>query len=118
MEQFLSRNIFKWFTCFISDIESSSDKCNRWFKQFPIILSGKLSNNFVATPDFLPTIVLAPSGQNAIKFAFKYSLVKPHHLKYSITSSIEIHPTVAETSSFKVTNNVAGAGTDYTVHWT
>lgn len=71
----------------------------------------------MATPDFLPSIILAPSGQNAIKFAFKYSLVKPQSFKV-LNNDLKIHSAVADTSSFKVTNNITSAGADYTVYWT
>lgn len=75
------------------------------------MISGKFSNIFVATPDFLPNIVLAPSEQNAIKFAFKYSLVKPQSCKV-VNKVLTIHSAVVDTNSFKATNNLSGAGTD------
>jgi hypothetical protein len=66
--------------------------------------SGKSSNNFIATPDFLPSIRLAPSEQNAIEFAFKYSFVKPKSFKV-VNNVLKMH-SVVDTNSFKATNNV------------
>ena len=63
--------------------------------------SGKFSNKFVATPDFLPTIVEAPLEQNPIMITFKYSLPKPQSFKVD-NNVLEIHSVVADTNSLKL----------------
>lgn len=60
---------------------------------------GKFSNNFVATSDFLPRIVLALSEQNATKFAFKFSLVNPRSFK-ELNIVLKIHAAADDTNSF------------------
>lgn len=73
--------VLKWLTEFTSSTASDIASSSLWFIQCHIKSFGNLEVSLVATPDFFPSMTLAPSDTNATQFSWSHSSVKPALVK-------------------------------------